>query len=268
MFGEDGKKVAQGASMVFIFLSAFLIIKVISEIKRLPNVGREIYPQSTIMVTGEGEAFAIPDIASFTFSVTESSESAESAQKLLDAKIAKARTVLKDAGVEDKDIKTVNYNVYPKYEWEQVYCAQVVGVVCPSGKNKLVGYEVSQTISVKVRKIDIAGDLITKVGSAGVSNISGVEFAVDDREKFVTKAREEAIQKAKDQAEVLAEQLGVRLGKILYYNDNMGSYPMPYYAEGAMAKDVSMSAVAPMKADLPAGETKITSNISITYEIK
>lgn len=269
MFGEDaGKNVAKWASVSLILLSAFLLVKVLSDLKRLPSIGREIYPQSTIMVTGSGEAFAIPDIASFSFSVTESSEDAESAQKLLDTKIASAHKVLLDLGVEEKDIKTVGYNVYPKYEWEQVYCIQMVGAVCPPGKNKLVGYEVSQTISVKVREVDQAGDLVNKVGAVGVSNISGVEFTVDDREKFVAEAREQAIAEAKDQAKVLAKELGVSLGKILYYNDNQGGYPMPYYG-GEM--DMARSAVAqsaPMKADLPMGETKITSNISITYEIK
>jgi len=120
---------------------------------------------------------------------------------------------------------------------------------------------------VKVRKVDTAGDLVNKVGAIGVANISGVEFTVDDRQALVAKAREEAINKAKEQAKLLAKQLGVRLGKIMYYNDNSG-YPVPYYGDMAVREGMGGGMVLPTKAVLPAGETKITSNISITYEIK
>jgi len=264
ILGDESKRVGKWAAVSLILLSAFLLIRVFTDLKRLPRVGNEVYPQSTIMVTGEGEAFAVPDVASFNFTITEASETVDSAQKMLDEKTAKAVAVLKEAGIEEKDIKTISYNVYPKYEWQQIYC---ITYPCPQGDNKLVGYEVSQNILVKVRKVDTAGDLVNKVGAIGVANISGVEFTVDDRQALVAKAREEAINKAKEQAKLLAKQLGVRLGKIMYYNDNSG-YPVPYYGDMAVREGMGGGMVLPTKAVLPAGETKITSNISITYEIK
>jgi hypothetical protein len=137
---------------------------------------------------------------------------------------------------------------------------------CSGGKNVLTGYEVSQTITVKIRETEKAGDLVTKVGAVGVSNISGLEFSVDDREQFVAEARALAIAEAKVKAKELAKQLGVKLGKIMYYNE-AGSYPM--YGEG-MGGDNKMTttAIAPARAELPSGETKITSEITITYEIR
>src|SRR3989344_7351954 len=100
IFGEaGGKSVAKWGTIALILLSAFLLLKVLTDLKRLPKVGNEIYLQSSIMVMGEGEAFVIPDIASFSFSVTEASESVETAQKMLDEKIAKALVVLKEAEV-------------------------------------------------------------------------------------------------------------------------------------------------------------------------
>lgn len=266
-FGQgEGRRIAKWVSFSLMFFVAFLLVKIITDLKRLPGAGDEVYPQSTITVNGKGEAYAIPDVASFSFSVTELANTVAEAQQKLDQKIEKGLAAVKEAGVEDKDIKTISYNVYPKYEWEQAYCVQVVGVVCPSGKNVLNGYEVSQTIEVKVREIEKAADLVTKVGAADVSNIGGLQFTVDNREEFVAKAREEAINKAKDQAKVLAKQLGVRLGKIMYFNDNTGM-PMPYYAEG-MGGDMRSMSAAPAKAILPEGESKITADISITYELK
>ena len=203
--GEEGfKRVTKWGAITLVCLSVFLLVQIIASLKRLPHIGREVYPQSTIMASGVGEAFAIPDIASFTFSVTEVSETVESAQGLLDAKISKALTTLKEAGIEEKDIKTTSYNVYPKYEYNQIVC---ITYPCPAGKNELVGYEVSQSIAVKVRKVDQAGGLVSKIGAVNVSSISGVEFTIDDREKFVKEAREEAIKKAKEEAEKAAKKL-------------------------------------------------------------
>jgi len=267
ILGEEGsKRISKWGAISLVLFSLFLLVKIITDLKRLPNVGREVYPQSTIMASGTGEAFAIPDIASFSFTVTEMGESVEAAQGLLDIKITKSLAVLKESGIEEKDIKTTGYNVYPKYEWQQIVC---ITYPCPQGQNKLIGYEVSQSINVKVREVKKAGDLVSKIGAVNVSNISGVEFTVDDREKYVAKAREEAISKAKTEAKVLAKQLGVRLGKILYYNDNSGGYPGPYYGMEGMGGGGDIRVSTPTaKTELPQGEAKITANISITYEIK
>ncbi len=265
ILGDEQKRVGKWASISLLLLSAFLLVQVVIGFKKLPNIGKEIYPQSTIMATGSGEAFAIPDVASFSFTITEASEDVASAQKLLDEKIAKALEAVRASGVEDKDIKTTSYNVYPKYEWNQVTC---IAYPCPQGKNELIGYEVTETILVKVRDTSKAGDLVSKVGATNVSNISGLEFTIDDREKYVAEARKQAIEEAKAEAKVLAKQLGVKLGKMLYYTDN-GGYPVSYYGEMGMGGAGDMKAVsAPARAELPTGETKITANITITYEIK
>lgn len=279
-FGEEGsKRVSKWTAISLMLLSLFLLVKILGDFKRLPNIGKEVYPQSTIMVSGSGEAFAIPDIATFDFSVTETGATVKAAQEKADAKINKALAAVRDSGVDDKDIKTTGYNVYPKYEYSNSVCPRIpVGAgysgvtssvsspyYCPPGKNVLTGYEVSQNITVKVRDTEKVGDLVTKIGAVNVSNISGIEFTVDNREQYVAQAREKAITEAKAKAKVLAKQLGVHLGSILSYNEN-GNYPV-YYGKGGGA-DMAVSSAAPIAAELPTGETKITSDVSITYEIK
>jgi len=266
LFGEEGaKRVSKWTAISLVLLSAFLLVKTVGDLKRLSNIGKEVYPQSTIMVSGSGEAYAVPDIASFSFSVVETGGTVKQAQEKVDAKINKALVAMREGSVEEKDIKTTGYNVYPKYEWSEIRC---ITYPCPTGKNILVGYEVNQTILVKIRDTEKAGDLVTKVGAVGVSNISNLEFSVDDREEYVAQAREEAIAEAKSKAKELAKQLGVRLGKMMYYNEN-GNYPIYGYAEGkGGGMDMAVSSIAPRVAELPTGETKITSDITITYEIK
>src|SRR3989344_8156349 len=256
--GANNEKVVKYAAWSLFLLACFLAVQVLTGLKRLNYIGKEIYPQRTIMVSGEGETFAIPDIASFSFSVQESGKTVAEAQEKADKKIEKALASLRNAGIEDKDIKTANYNFYPKYEWEQVVCSALNYPNGPPGKNVLDGYEVNQTITVKVRDTDKAGDLVTRVGAIGASSVSGVEFTVDDREKYVAIAREEAISKAKENAKKLADDLGVRLGKMLYFNEN-GAYPGPYYGSemgGGMGGDMRTMVALPLKADLPVGESR------------
>jgi hypothetical protein len=248
--------------------------------QKLPSVGKEVYPQSTVSVSGTGEAYAVPDIATFDFSVTETGKTVKDAQSKVDAKIAVALETVRSAGVENKDIKTTGYNVYPKYEYQNAICPKIEPVMlssdsrsasgvsyCPSGKQVLTGYEASQSITVKVRDTAKVGDLVTSVGATGVTNVSGISFSVDNRDAKVAEAREQAIKDAKAKAKILAKQLGVKFGKIMYYSEN-GNYPYYDQAMGKGGAEMSVSSVVPRAAELPTGETKITSNITITYEIK
>ena len=265
IFGEEGaKRVTKWTVSVLFFLSLFLIVQIFTVLKKLPNIGNEFYPQAVISVSGKSEVYVIPDIATFNFTVTERGGTVKEAQEKADTKINKSLSAVRELGVEDKDIKTTGYNVYPKYEWVQPAC---VTYPCPAGRNVLTGYEVSQSITVKVRDTEKAGDLVTKVGASGVSNISGLEFTVDNKDELAAKAREEAIAEAKEKAKVLAKQLGVRLGKMMnYYENSNNNYDYDYaYGKGG---GVANEAVSKVMAELPAGETKIISDISIIYEVK
>lgn len=274
------KKTPKLINLALIFLSIFLISQALIGFQKLPNVGKEVYPQSTIAVSGTGDAYAIPDIATFSFSVIETDKTIKTAQDKANAKINSALAMIRASGVADKDIQTTNYNVYPKYEYSNAVCPPIpmgmgyAGVTvspsspyyCPSGKQVLIGYEVDQSITIKVRDIEKAADLVTKVGAIGVDNISGLEFSVDNREQFVAQARALAITDAKAKAKELAKQLGVRLGSIISFSEN-GNYPVYYGAMGKGGADVAVSSVTPV-AKLPQGQNKITSDVSITYEIK
>ena len=169
---------------------------------------------------------------------------------------------VKSLGVEDKDITTSDFNAYPKYEYKRVLCA--LDVPCPSGQ-QLVGYDVTETITVKVRKVDNAGKVIDAVTTAGVTNVSGLDFTVDNPDDLQRQAREKAIAKAKTKAENLASDLDVVLVRIVSFSENGGGYPGPVYMKANMATGMGSAESAPT---LPTGQNKITSNVSITYEIR
>lgn len=220
---------------------------------------------ATISVNGTGEVLAVPDIGQFSFSVNADGETADAAQEASGTKINAILAYLKEQGVEDKDIKTANYTLYPKYRYEERVCA--FNSYCPPGERIEDGFEVDQTVTVKIRETDKATTIIAGVGEQGATNISGLDFTIDDMEALRTEAREKAIADAKEKAETLAQQLGVRLVRIVSYYENNGNYPEPYYDTKVMTMEATESAGFG-GAELPVGENSTTASVSITYEIK
>jgi hypothetical protein len=157
------------------------------------------------------------------------------------------------------DIKVSGYNIYPRYDY-------VKSSIYGGGTQVLAAYVVSESVEVKVRKIGDAGKLIGSMGELGANNLSGLTFSVDKQDDVVKEAREKAIADAKVNAEKLASQLGVSLARIVSFSENGGGYPVPMY----YAKEASMGVSAQDRAtpELPSGTNKITSQVTITYEIR
>lgn len=253
-----GVKAAAGA---IVLLAVFLLAKTIGEIVSWGK--EEQYPSRTVTVMAEGEAIATADIASFSFSVNEEAATSQEAQDKTTKKVDQALKYLKDNGVEDKDIKTEYYNINPKYE----NTAPCYAFDCPAPSMKIIGYEVSQGVRVKVRDTDNAGKFLSEMTTFGINNVSGLSFTIDDEDALYDMARKDAIEKAEGKAEVLADNLGVRLGKVVSFSEDN---PSLYYGGEAMY-DSKVSAVAPMarpQANLPMGENTYTTRVYVTYELK
>ncbi len=250
-------------TLVAAVLSLFLLVQVIAEFKGLKYIGGQNM-MASISVSGKGEVVAMPDIATFSFSVTEESPVVATAQADATKKMNDILAFLKKNGVEDKDIKTTNYTISPRYEYAGDRYGQY-----GTGKRTLVAYVVSQSVEVKVRDIAEAGTLLSGIGEFGANDVSGLSFSVDAYDALVKEAREKAIAEARENAEKLARDLGVDLVRVISYYDQGPMYPM-YYAKSAMSEagygmGGDMMQAAPQ---LPGGENKIISNVNVTYEIR
>ncbi len=222
---------------------------------------------ATITVSGEGEVLAVPDVGQFSFSVNAEGVDASEAQELSGTKINDILNYLKEQGIEDKDIKTQNYNMYPKWRYEERECFSI-NSYCPPGERVQDGFEVSQTVMVKIRQTDTSGQIIAGVGERGATNISSLSFTIDDTDALKAEAREMAIQDAKQKAVTLAEQLGVRLTRMQYYYEDEGMHYEPMYAERAMSFDMADESAGFGGAQMPVGEDATTARVTITYEVK
>ncbi|HEY4494613.1 MAG TPA: SIMPL domain-containing protein [Candidatus Paceibacterota bacterium] len=249
---------------VGVLLVVFLVAVSIKEFKEIRYVGKNAPIMNAITVSGKGEALSIPDIATFSFGVTENAKTVDEAQAKATTKINSAMKALKDNKIDDKDIKTISYNINPHYEYVQGLCTSGI---CRPGKSVLSGYDVSQTIEVKIRDIKKAGALFTTIGSLDIQNINNLTFSIDDIESVKAEAREKAIENAKAKAKTLAKDLNVKLVRITSFYEASDD-PNYFYREGMsgdmMVKNVSL----PSAPQVPAGEQKITSSVSITYEIR
>ncbi len=213
----------------------------------------------TITVSSDGEASVAPDIATITFAVSQVSLSVKDGQSKVNSTIEKVTEGLKALGISAKDIKTVSYTVSPKYSYTQGFCPPNG---CPSPK--VEGYEINDSVSVVVRKIDATGDVLALLGKNEVKDISGPNFSVENNDSLLAKARALAVEKAKAKAKETASSLGATLGDVRSYSENIGGgYPVPMYAKAA-----SFDGASPERVSLSQGETKVSVTVSLTYSLK
>jgi len=224
--------------------------------------------QNVITVSGHGEVSAIPDIATLYFTVESGKTTQKESSDEVNTKVKQVLEFLKSSGVAEKDIKTDNYSSYPKYS-NPIPCPVYYGgsgamPPCNQGEAKIVGYSVSQSVTVKVRKVDDASKVIDGINKVGVTNMSGPTLAIDDEDGLKAEARKKAIDDAKGKAKALSRDLGVRLGDLTSFNEGGNAYPM-YGGTSMMLKDSFESSVP---SEIPKGENLISSDVTITYEIR
>lgn len=250
-------------SVLGLFLIFFLAVKIAKDIKSYDYIGRDVSSPNTISVSGKGEIVAKADIATFDFNVIEESANVSDAQNKAAEKINNIIKFLKNNGIEEKDIKTINYNISPRYNY--IKPNEKTAVFPPVRDNRvLIGYEVNQGIEVKIRKIDSAGAILSGVGNLGASNVSGLNFSIDEEDKLKKEARELAIEDAREEAKVLAKGLGVKLVRIVNFSES-GYFPIYREKFSADAMAVGGASIIP---EIPTGEDKITSQVNIVYEIR
>lgn len=261
MQNQEINQIYKWGKIVLIVLSVFLGVLTLSRLKSLKNPDPAY---NAITVTGEGEAFAVPDIASFTFSVSQDASTVSAAQDGVTKKMDTILSDLKSIGIDEKDIRTSDYSVYPKYTYASMPCSINY---CPPSQQKQDGYTASHSVTVKVRKTEDAGKALAAAGNAGATNLSSISFTVDDMNLITNEARAEAIADAKEKAKELSKELGVKLVRVMGYSDSLGGGgPMPYYREmSAAGATMDLQAKAPT---LPTGENKVAVTASITYEIR
>lgn len=247
-------------SVFMVFLIVWVGVSINNKVKEGRYIGQNIESKNTISVSGEAKIYAKPDLAITVISVKTEAKTVNEAMANNTKKMNIIIGFIKKIGVDAKDLKTVSFNIYPRYEWQkEMVCASSS---CSSGRRILTGYEIDQSLEVKIRDLSKVGNVIEGATNAGANNVSGLRFIISEKDKLEKQARDEAIKKAKIRAKELASILGVKLVRINSFTENNAS-PIRYsYVPGITAEKAGAKT-----PQIESGENKIEANVTITYEI-
>ena len=204
----------------------------------------------TITVAGSGTASGSPDIALLTFGVEAEAESVAAARDRAAEAMSAVLDALRADGVAEEDIQTTRFSIQPRYEF-------------PDGRQVLVGFVVSNVVTVKIRDLDNVGRLIDAPVAAGgdLVRIENLRFTIDDPSTLQAQAREEAMREARERAETLARAAGVSLGPPVSITESGG--PVPIALEAAAAREL-LEAETPIEP----GELEVRVDVQVAYAIE
>lgn len=239
-------------TLAFVAFLAVVALMIRAGLKQYNYIGKQVQERDTITISGEGKVTAIPDIATIQLGLTTEKKTVADAQKENTDKMNQLNKQLKDKGVEAKDIQTSNYSIYPQYDWN-------------NGKQTLRGYQVNQTVTVKIRNLDKIGDILSAAGNLGLNQVGGLSFDIDEPEKLRQEARIKALENAKEKAKALADIMDVKLGKVVSFTES-SQYPQPIYKNYALG--IGGGAESAPAPQVESGSMDIVVEAMVVYEIK
>ncbi len=212
---------------------------------------------NTFSVTGEGKTYVKPDVAIATLGVTTDGKESADVVKENNEKMNAVIKAVKNLGIEDKDVQTSMYSLYPKYNYTK------------DRGSYLDGYTLNQQITVKIRDFDKISGVLDVATQNGANEVGNLQITVDDQETYKAEARQKAIDAAKEKAKEMAAESGIKLGKIVSISESYGGYndmyPMSYSAKYDSATGMGGASVAPQ---IETGQEEITATVYLTYKIK
>ncbi len=222
-------------------------------IKVLWRQGTALQSSRTISGAAQGKTVVSPEIANLYFSIISEGPIPEKLTAENAKKMNAAIEFVKSQGIEDKDIKTANYILSPRYEYDE-----------DRRRTFISGYLLTQTVFLKIRDFTKIDKIIGGLPEKGVNDISSLSFDVENPDKYLNEARKEAFEKARAKGEAMAEQNRVKIKKVISFSEGYDSYPRPSPFLAGKGGDL---AVAPLPVIEP-GSQEITVTVNVVYEIK
>lgn len=241
------------AGILLVYGIVYLATLIRNNLHKFDTIGRADKMERTITVDAEGKVTVTPDIAITSMGMTAEGKTVAEAQQKNTTVMNNLLAKVKSLGVNQKDVQTANYNIYPLYDYKD-------------GKQTIRGYQVSQSVTIKIRDLSKANDVIALAGDVGANNVSGLQFTVDDRDTYKEKARQLAMQKVAAKRLSLARSLGVNLRSIVSYNEYEvgGSDAKELYGLGGMADNTGIS---PQPVIQP-GSNELVMHVSVIFDIQ
>jgi uncharacterized protein YggE len=223
---------------------------------RLSSAGQQT---TGIWVTGQGEVTVTPDLALLVVGVEAREDTVAEAQSRASSAMNDLMTALRNSGVDEKDIQTQRFRIDQRTRWDNIKDEEII-----------TGYEVTNTVTVKIRDIENAGSIVDAAVKAGGDyiRINSYTFTVEDPTEYHDEAREKASEDAKDKAEKLARQNGVRLGEPTFISES--SYSPSGYRSITYGLDSSAipAPVINIPTSVSPGELDVILTVQVAYSIE
>ncbi len=227
----------------------------------------ESYPP-TISVNANAIVKVQPTTAYFEVGILTQHQSAAKAQQIADRAIAKIMKALEEKGVDRKDLATSVCNVRPSYKDP-----------LERDRSVLIGYHADNFVTVNVRDLSRLGEIIDACMAAGATNISDVEFRVDDIRQYRKQGREMAVKNARERAEQLAEAMGVKIVQVRSIDETTSDWPSYGYEwwlgrrqrrDRMMSQAIAYAPAADISGEpeIALGTFPITAGVRVAFEIE
>jgi uncharacterized protein len=236
------------------FLLSFLSLGVaVPLLAQTATVVREPALADTVSVTGTGQAMIVPDRFTFTVGVQSIAKTVDEAVSENNQRVAAVIAALKRAGAEEGDIQTAHFNIWPQQDHTQ------------GNLPRILGYQVTNSVTVRSRRVADAGRLLGVAIAAGVNTSSGINFEVSDPARGRDQGLRAAFDDARARAALLAQAAGRTLGRAIYISEGtLQQVPPPYPMARAMAMESRAVADVPVES----GTQERSYMISVTFELR
>lgn len=214
-------------------------------------------PSPRISVSATGTSSIAPDMAIINLSVLRQAKTAREALNANTEAMAQVLKAMKEAGVEDRDLQTSNFNIAPQYKYSK---RAKNGEQLPP---EIVGYNVNNSLTVRIRNLEELGTILDKSVSLGVNNGGNVQFTNSNSDTPVEDARKNAMQRAIAKAKTLTSEAGVALGKIVLISEQNRGRPRANTFARAARMEAASDAVP-----VAAGENSYSVTVSVTWELQ
>ena len=240
-----------------IFLGSLVTLAVAAIVIVALVMANKTNEQDRFSVVGSGTVYAKADIANLEVGLKTGAKTT-AAEATVDStkKMNDIVTALKTLGIDDKDMQTSNYNLNPVYNYTN------------DKGQVLVGYEVTQNLTLKIRDLTKIGDVIAKTTEKGANQIGNINFTIDDEFALKNQARELAIQKAKEKAVMIAQQSGMKLGEVKSVVENSDQTPPIMFNYTNAKVDAQASGAVISSPSIQTGQNEIKVDVTLVYEVK
>ena len=204
-----------------------------------------------LSISAHAEASRVPDVATLSAGVVTQSTDANTAMRDNAAQMDKVMAAIRKAGIAERDIQTSGINVNPQYRYAENQAPAITG------------YQASNTVSLKVRDIGNLGKVLDALVASGANQVNGPGFEIDKPEAVYDEARRDALKQAQARAQMYANELGLKVRRIVSIDEGGGFSappPMPMMAMAGRAEKAYDTAVSP-------GETTLSANLSVVFEL-